>query len=461
MARYDNLSTQVQETIYNNNSGDIKGNTLQALLISFLNTLGKGSNFMGILNDSNKPTSLPDGKQFYIGYNNSSTAISVNLTAVGIGTLSITKSNLYIVYCDDTSWKAVDIAAGLASAITPNNGLLRIMHNGVAIADFSANQSGNTVSDIPVTKVILVDENDNEYGTFMASQKEKDDIKITIPSGGGSSSVGTLTLVMGSFSDTYTGTAKTINLPTPGNGTLKIEHAEWRDSIDFSANQSSDQTLRIPTTKVTIVASDRHTKLGSFLACQSEKVPDIVIPGGGGGGGGTVTSVEMTVPTGLKVSNGSSQTITSTGTFALSFESGYSIPSTANQSNWSNLYDNLGSLNKKNWKNYYYPNVPQKAHVDDAYSDYCKINLLKENSVYFLESVQSFAFLGYGYDVSSHECAKKQETYIIVEPDSQFTIDFQNQTHHIIDNGSSTTLDAGSKYLITVIGYFWRIEKYT
>lgn len=47
--------------------------------------------------------------------------------------------------------------------------------------------------------------------------------------------------------------------------------------------------------------------------------------GGGGGGGGTVTSVGMTVPTGLSVSG---SPITSSGTLALSYASGYSIPKT-------------------------------------------------------------------------------------------------------------------------------------
>ena len=40
---------------------------------------------------------------------------------------------------------------------------------------------------------------------------------------------------------------------------------------------------------------------------------------GGGGGGGSLTSVGMSVPAGFKVSNGDSQTITTSGTFALSF----------------------------------------------------------------------------------------------------------------------------------------------
>lgn len=120
MARYDNLATNLQNTIYTNDSGLIKGNVLRDQLIAFINTLGKGSNFMGILTDSNKPTSIPDGKQFYIGYNNSATALSVNLTAVGLGTLSITRTKIYVVYCDDNGWAAVDIASGIATSIPAN-----------------------------------------------------------------------------------------------------------------------------------------------------------------------------------------------------------------------------------------------------------------------------------------------------------------------------------------------------
>lgn len=50
---------------------------------------------------------------------------------------------------------------------------------------------------------------------------------------------------------------------------------------------------------------------------------------------GTVTSIAMTVPTGLTVSG---SPITSSGTLAVSLQSGYSIPTTANQSNWSTAY---------------------------------------------------------------------------------------------------------------------------
>lgn len=50
-----------------------------------------------------------------------------------------------------------------------------------------------------------------------------------------------------------------------------------------------------------------------------------------GGGGGTVTSVAMTVPTGFSVTGGP---VTSSGTLALSFASGYALPTTSRMANW-------------------------------------------------------------------------------------------------------------------------------
>jgi len=50
-----------------------------------------------------------------------------------------------------------------------------------------------------------------------------------------------------------------------------------------------------------------------------------------GGGGGTVTSVDMSVPTGFAISG---NPITSSGTLALAFDTGYSLPSDATQATW-------------------------------------------------------------------------------------------------------------------------------
>jgi hypothetical protein len=56
---------------------------------------------------------------------------------------------------------------------------------------------------------------------------------------------------------------------------------------------------------------------------------------GGGGGTGTVTSVDMSVPTGFQITG---NPITTSGTLALAFASGYALPTTVKQSNWDDAY---------------------------------------------------------------------------------------------------------------------------
>ncbi len=68
----------------------------------------------------------------------------------------------------------------------------------------------------------------------------------------------------------------------------------------------------------------------------------MVVAGSGGGLStqaiptGTVTSVGMTVPTGLIVTG---SPITTSGSLDVTFQSGYSIPTDANQTNWSNAFN--------------------------------------------------------------------------------------------------------------------------
>jgi hypothetical protein len=54
------------------------------------------------------------------------------------------------------------------------------------------------------------------------------------------------------------------------------------------------------------------------------------------GGTGTVTSVGLSVPTGFTVTN---SPVTTNGTISMGFTSGYSLPMTADQVNWSSAYD--------------------------------------------------------------------------------------------------------------------------
>jgi hypothetical protein len=54
-----------------------------------------------------------------------------------------------------------------------------------------------------------------------------------------------------------------------------------------------------------------------------------------GGGTGTVTSVALTAPTGFSISG---SPVTTSGTIALTFAAGYSLPTTASQANWDTAY---------------------------------------------------------------------------------------------------------------------------
>ena len=59
------------------------------------------------------------------------------------------------------------------------------------------------------------------------------------------------------------------------------------------------------------------------------------VPAGGGGGSGTVTSVDLSMPTGFAVSN---NPVTTSGTLTVTFASGYSLPTNTSQANWDSAY---------------------------------------------------------------------------------------------------------------------------
>jgi len=75
---------------------------------------------------------------------------------------------------------------------------------------------------------------------------------------------------------------------------------------------------------------------GINLSAGCFAVNGVCVGGGSGGGSGTVTSVDMSVPTGLTISG---NPITTSGTLALGLATGYNIPLTASTTNWNNFYD--------------------------------------------------------------------------------------------------------------------------
>ena len=83
----------------------------------------------------------------------------------------------------------------------------------------------------------------------------------------------------------------------------------------------------------------------SLLGYDSSGTPVVIEAGGGitisggtissAGGGGTVTSVGLSTPTGLTVLG---SPVTTSGTLAISLTTGYSIPTTAKQTDWDTAF---------------------------------------------------------------------------------------------------------------------------
>jgi len=134
-------------------------------------------------------------------------------------------------------------------------------------------------------------------------------------------------------SASVTGTStKTLTLNQQDGGTIQ---ASWSD-IDTgltSVGVSMPSGFSVSNSPLTSNGTINITGSGTtsqYLRGDGSLATFPTIPGG------TVTSVDMTVPTGLAVSG---NPITSSGTLALALASGYSIPTTANQANWTTAYN--------------------------------------------------------------------------------------------------------------------------
>ena len=68
----------------------------------------------------------------------------------------------------------------------------------------------------------------------------------------------------------------------------------------------------------------------------------------GGGSTGTLSSIGLVMPTGFSVSPG---TLTSNGSFTVTFANGYSLPTTAKQTNWDTAYGWGNHATAGYWKN--------------------------------------------------------------------------------------------------------------
>ena len=95
MANYNNLKDAIKQVIKQNGNQEITGNVLQNTLLSMINSLGDGYQFMGVATPSTNP-GTPDQKVFYLAYISGDYP---NFSLTGLQGISV-------IYSYGDSWKS-------------------------------------------------------------------------------------------------------------------------------------------------------------------------------------------------------------------------------------------------------------------------------------------------------------------------------------------------------------------
>ena len=120
--------------------------------------------------------------------------------------------------------------------------------------------------------------------------------------------------------------------------TVKLRRGTTTQHSTFTGEEAE---VTVDTTKDVVVVHDGVTAGGHPMA-KASSLATVATTGDyndlintPSGGSGTVTSVDLSVPTGFTVSG---NPVTTSGTLALAFASGYTVPTTTKQSQWDTAY---------------------------------------------------------------------------------------------------------------------------
>lgn len=243
---------------------------------------------------------------------------------------------------DDIETVATDIAnvTTVSGSITSVNSVAGQLGTGGDVTTVAADLEGvDTIGTVAtdITNVNLVGGSIASVNTVAAQLGTDGDITTVAADLEGVDSIGTVAADLTNI-DTVAGSIASVNSVAAQLGT-------GGDVTDVAANLTDIATVATNIADVNAVADEiggvgiLADIAGLSYAGNATKTLRVNATADGmefsSAGAGTVTSVDMTVPTGLQVAN---NPITSTGTLAITYATGYAIPTTASQSNWDTAY---------------------------------------------------------------------------------------------------------------------------
>lgn len=154
--------------------------------------------------------------------------------------------------------------------------------------------------------------------------------------GEGTSNGGGLTASVKSYTDIIKGTYTDNDLASIPNAYAIKALSNRIDNISSELGGLSLDWANI-TGKPSAFTPSAHTHKWVDITDRITKVSQLTNDSGYTTNKGTVTSVKLTLPTGLSL--GTTKEITTSGTFAISLTSGYSIPTTSKQGQWDSAYN--------------------------------------------------------------------------------------------------------------------------
>lgn len=154
--------------------------------------------------------------------------------------------------------------------------------------------------------------------------------------GEGTSNGGGLTASVKSYADIIKGTYTDNDLASIPNAYAIKALSNRIDNISSELGGLSLDWANI-TGKPSTFTPSAHTHKWVDITDRITKVSQLTNDSGYTTNKGTVTSVKLTLPTGLSL--GVTKEVTTSGTFAISLTSGYSIPTTSKQGQWDSAYN--------------------------------------------------------------------------------------------------------------------------